>query len=68
MGLRAPVNVTWEITLRCNLRCVHCPSDAGKPLEDELTATECRRLVDQLTALKVFQVNIGGGGPRAGAA
>ncbi len=63
IGLRAPVNVTWEITLRCNLRCVHCLSDAGKPLEDELTVAECRRLVDQLTALKVFQVNIGGGEP-----
>lgn len=63
MGLRAPVNVTWEITLKCNLHCAHCLSDAGKPLEDELTAAECRRLVDQLTALKVFQVNIGGGEP-----
>ena len=63
MGLRAPVNVTWEITLKCNLHCAHCLSDAGKPLEDELTAGDCRRLVDQLTALKVFQVNIGGGEP-----
>jgi len=63
MGLRAPVNVTWEITLKCNLHCSHCLSDAGKPLEDELTAGDCRRLVDQLTALKIFQVNIGGGEP-----
>jgi len=63
MGLRAPVNVTWEITLECNLHCVHCLSDAGIPLEDELTAAECRLLVDQLKALKVFQVNIGGGEP-----
>jgi mycofactocin radical SAM maturase len=32
-------------------------------LEDELTTQECRELVDQLTSLKVFQVNIGGGEP-----
>ena len=63
MGLRAPVNVTWEITLKCNLHCVHCLSDAGAPADNELTHGECRTLVDQLTSLRVFQVNIGGGEP-----
>ena len=65
MGLRAPVNVTWEITLNCNLRCVHCLSDAGKALDDELSTEECRALIDQWADLKVFQVNIGGGEPFA---
>ncbi len=63
MGLRAPVNVTWEMTLKCNLRCVHCLSDAGAPAPNELSHSECRNLVDQLTSLRVFQVNIGGGEP-----
>ncbi len=63
MGLRAPVNVTWEITLKCNLRCVHCLSDSGVSALDELSLGECLNLVDELTALKVFQVNIGGGEP-----
>ena len=62
-GLRAPVNVTWEITLKCNLHCVHCLSDAGAASEDELTTEECYNLVDQLTSQRVFQVNIGGGEP-----
>lgn len=62
-GLRAPVNVTWEMTLKCNLRCAHCLSDSGAASHDELSFEECRRLVDQFTALKVFQVNIGGGEP-----
>ena len=68
MGLWAPVNVTWEITLKCNLHCVHCLSAAGMPAENELTDLECRALVDQLTSIRVFQVNIGGGEPfiRAG--
>lgn len=64
-GLRAPVNVTWEITLKCNLRCVHCLSDAGTVQEHELSTEECRGLIDQWAALKVFQVNIGGGEPFA---
>ena len=62
-GLRAPVNVTWEITLKCNLRCAHCLSAAGTPAENELTPGESLALVDQLKGMGVFQVNIGGGEP-----
>ena len=62
-GLRSPVNVTWEITLKCNLRCVHCLSDSGGPIEEELNRKECLSIIDQLAGLKVFQVNIGGGEP-----
>jgi mycofactocin radical SAM maturase len=63
MGLRAPVNVTWEITLKCTMHCVHCLSDAGPATDDELSTRECRDLVDQMAALNVFQVNVGGGEP-----
>jgi mycofactocin radical SAM maturase len=63
MGLSAPVNVTWEVTLRCNLRCVHCLSDAGAGSDQELTTDEAKHLIDQWAALRVFQVNIGGGEP-----
>jgi mycofactocin radical SAM maturase len=63
IGLQAPVNLTWEITLKCNLRCAHCLSDSGITATDELSQLECLKLVDELTALKVFQVNIGGGEP-----
>ncbi|UCD80786.1 MAG: mycofactocin radical SAM maturase [Desulfobacterales bacterium] len=62
-GLRAPVNLTWEITLQCNLRCAHCLSGSGMAAPDELSLQECLKLLDELTALKVFQVNIGGGEP-----
>lgn len=62
-GLCAPVNVTWEMTLKCNLSCVHCLSDSGRPAENELTYDECKTFIDQLTDMKVFQVNIGGGEP-----
>lgn len=61
--LRAPVNITWEITLRCNFHCRHCLSDAGTEMIDELSFQESVRLIDQLSSLKVFQVNIGGGEP-----
>ncbi|MBN1161428.1 MAG: mycofactocin radical SAM maturase [Dehalococcoidales bacterium] len=61
--LAAPVNLTWEITHRCNLRCVHCLSASSEASEYELSYDECKRIVDELAALKVFEINFGGGEP-----
>jgi mycofactocin radical SAM maturase len=63
MGLSAPVNVTWEMTYKCNLSCIHCLSDSGRKKEGELTTAQCRRVIDELAEMKVFQFNIGGGEP-----
>ncbi len=62
-GLSAPVNLTWEITLNCNLKCRHCLSDAGAPKQGELSTSQCFAVIDELAALKVFQINFGGGEP-----
>jgi mycofactocin radical SAM maturase len=63
-ALRAPVNVTWEITAACNLSCRHCLSaDLRAEQHGELSLEECRRIVDDLAAADVFQVNFGGGEP-----
>jgi len=61
--LSAPVNLTWEITHRCNLKCVHCLSGSSDESPGELDFEECRAIVDQLAALKVFEINFGGGEP-----
>ena len=63
MGLSAPVNVTWEVTYTCNLRCIHCLSDSGPKRKGELSTEECFQVIDALAAMKVFQFNIGGGEP-----
>ncbi|OGR11766.1 MAG: mycofactocin radical SAM maturase [Desulfobacula sp. GWF2_41_7] len=62
-GLCAPVNITWEVTYNCNLSCIHCLSDSGPKRKGELTTRECLRVIDELSAMKVFQLNIGGGEP-----
>lgn len=62
--LVAPVNVTWEITRRCNLHCRHCLSaDLMERCDDEMDLFACRRFVDDLDRTGVFQVNFGGGEP-----
>jgi mycofactocin radical SAM maturase len=62
-GLRSPVNLTWEVSLACNLRCSHCLSASGEPAENEMTTAEALDLVEQLDTAKVFQINFGGGEP-----
>ena len=62
-GLRSPVNLTWEVSLACNLRCSHCLSSSGEPAKDEMTTAEALDLVEQLYEARVFQVNFGGGEP-----
>jgi mycofactocin radical SAM maturase len=57
------VNVTWEVTLACNLRCTHCLSASGVRAPEELDGAEARRVVAQLHDAGVFQVNFGGGEP-----
>jgi mycofactocin radical SAM maturase len=62
--LSAPVNVTWEITAKCNLRCRHCLSaDIGDTDAAELDFEQCRAFIDELDLLGVFQINFGGGEP-----
>ncbi len=62
--LKAPVNVTWEITNRCNLQCLHCLSaDIMEEGREELGFDACRELIDELDRMEVFQINFGGGEP-----
>jgi mycofactocin radical SAM maturase len=62
-GLRSPVNLTWEVTLACNLRCRHCLSSSAEPAVGELSTAEALALVEQLHGEGVFQINFGGGEP-----
>src|ERR1700726_2923115 len=63
MGLRAPVNLTWEVSLACNLRCTTCLSSSGEPAAGELTTAEALDLVEKVHQARVFQINFGGGEP-----
>ena len=62
-GLGAPICLTWELTYGCNLACVHCLSSSGRRDPRELSTSELFGVVDELAAMQVFYVNIGGGEP-----
>src|SRR6185369_11064609 len=62
-GLAAPICLTWELTYACNLSCVHCLSSSGRRDPRELTTAQCEAVIDELQAMQVFYVNVGGGEP-----
>ncbi len=62
-GLDAPVCLTWELTYACNLECAHCLSSSGRRDPRELSTEQCEAVIDELQAMQVFYVNIGGGEP-----
>lgn len=62
-GLTAPICLTWELTFACNLACRHCLSGSGRRDPRELTTSECFGVLDDLAAMGVFYVNLGGGEP-----
>ena len=62
-GLNAPICLTWELTYACNLACRHCLSSSGRRDPAELSTAEARAVIDELAAMQVFYVNIGGGEP-----
>jgi len=58
-----PGQVVWETTLRCNLKCTHCGSSAGRPRPDELTTKEGIQLCKDLAEINSQEVCLMGGEP-----
>lgn len=61
--LSAPICITWQVTAKCNLRCIHCLSDSQKSAAKELNMKEIRIFLDDLAKSRVFYINVGGGEP-----
>lgn len=62
-GLDSPICLTWELTYACNLSCTHCLSSSGRRDPRELSTAQAKAVIDELEAMQVFYVNIGGGEP-----
>ncbi len=57
--------VFWNLTARCNLRCMHCYLGAGPeaPTAGELTTSEALGLIDEFAAVRAPVVLFSGGEP-----
>lgn len=56
--------VVWNVTRRCNLKCIHCYAHARDiPHENELTTDEAHHLIDDLAEFGVPVLLFSGGEP-----
>ena len=56
--------IVWNITRRCNLKCVHCYAHAkDQVFDNELTTEEGKNLIDDLSQFKVPVLLLSGGEP-----
>ncbi len=56
-----PIYAVWEITLACDLKCIHCGSRAGAKRPHELNTQESLALIEQLHQLGTREINLIGG-------
>lgn len=60
---RKPI-VVWNITSRCNLKCVHCYNDSGADVKsNKATTSEAKAVLDDLAGFGVPSVLFSGGEP-----
>ena len=52
-----------EVTLACNMRCIHCASAAGKVRPDELSFEKLSMLIDEIHDMNANDVIFSGGEP-----
>lgn len=58
-----PRLISWNMTLRCDLRCPHCYIDAGERGKGELNTTEGKMLIDQISEISKPTLILSGGEP-----
>lgn len=58
-----PITGVWEITMGCNMRCMHCGSSCESALEDELSSEEALKLCDDIGDMGLKWITLSGGEP-----
>ena len=61
--LWVPFSVTAEVTVGCDLRCIHCYAEAGPPKLNELSTSKWLEILDELHNLGTRSLAITGGDP-----
>lgn len=61
--LSAPVGVACMLTYNCNQKCLHCYTLSPVKVSNELKTHEWKRVLDELSELRVFYTIFAGGEP-----
>lgn len=57
-----PAHPVWEMTLGCNLKCIHCHASSEKTDYDELTTKEGLQLLEEIVSIREFRMLVLTGG------
>ncbi|RJL32778.1 radical SAM protein [Bailinhaonella thermotolerans] len=58
-----PLEVIWDVTYACPLRCVHCYSESGRRPSRQLARDDLLRVADAIIAMRPYGVSLAGGEP-----
>ena len=59
-----PYDVVWEITWKCNAKCIHCGSDCVSiEKQNQLSTAECLEIIRDLKRINTRKVTLSGGDP-----
>lgn len=65
--LKGPLMISWDVTNKCNFRCMHCYNASGDcdihSFEDELKLNEVKNIVDQIIEVNPYTLCVCGGEP-----
>lgn len=63
--LSSPLYVAWDATYKCNLSCKHCCFGDRNTCnsKEELSTEEAKRMIDELSKLKIISFQFAGGEP-----
>ncbi len=59
----APYQIVWNITRKCNFKCIHCYENAGKKGPDECSPDEIKAGIKKLADSGVISLAFSGGEP-----
>nr|WP_055502903.1 radical SAM protein [Nonomuraea pusilla] len=58
-----PLEIIWDVTYACPLRCSHCYSESGRRPTRQLDREQLLRVTDAILAMEPYGVSIAGGEP-----
>jgi radical SAM protein with 4Fe4S-binding SPASM domain len=56
-------DIRYQVTSACNLKCPHCFSSSAKPLENEMTIEEAKKMANELKKCGAKFITLTGGEP-----
>lgn len=62
-AFQVPLKIFFDVTNKCNSKCLHCYNNSGKALPNEIKLKVIEKLAKQMNKLGICQISLAGGEP-----